>query len=80
MSAASYGLMDRETANLIGVYPSLAAALRDALEAIHRYGRDSRAVQSLALAREDVEPDQGFVAAGDDLALIALRLEAKRIP
>lgn len=58
MSAASYGLMDRETANLIGVYPSLAAALHDVLEAMHRYGRDSHAVQSLVLAREDVDPNR----------------------
>ncbi|MBI4493460.1 MAG: hypothetical protein HY690_11785, partial [Chloroflexi bacterium] len=68
-----YSLMDIETANLIGVYRSQVAALRDVLDTVRRYGRDSREVRSLALAREDTPPEQGLIAAGLELADLALR-------
>ena len=71
-----YGLMDTETANMIGTYPTVAAALADVRDTIERYGRDSRAVLSLALAREDGPAEEALIAKGDELASMALRLVA----
>jgi hypothetical protein len=73
MSATIYGLMDRESANMVGTYPTRAAALEVVRDTIRRHGRHSRAVLSLALAREDLESPEGFIAAGDELAAMALR-------
>jgi len=72
MQRPTYGLMDTETANMVGVYPSREAALADVREAIRRYGRDSAGVLSLALAREDLPPEKGFIASGRELVELAL--------
>ena len=63
-----YSLIDVETANMIGVYRSQRAALRDVASTIRQYGRDSIEVLSLSLARDDVPADQGHIATGADLA------------
>lgn len=67
-----YTLMDTDTANVIGVFRSRIAALRQVADAAQRYGRDSAAVRSLALVRDDVPLVEGFIARGLGLADLAL--------
>ncbi len=67
-----YELVDGETANAVGFYDSLAAALRDVAETVERYGAGSPEALSLVLIRLDVPADQGRVAGGGALVERAL--------
>jgi hypothetical protein len=67
-----YSLVNTETANLVGTYPSLAAALYDVASAARRYGEAAPEVVSLSLARDDAPDDEGYVAEGADLIRRAL--------
>ena len=65
----AYELWDRETANLVGDYPSQGAALAKVRQTMDQYGR--RAVESLALAFEDEDGKTRPIAAGVTLVELA---------
>ena len=67
-----FSLVNTESANLVGTYQSLGAALADVADAARRYGVDAPEVATLALAREDVPNDEGFIAQGAELVRRAL--------
>lgn len=67
-----YSLIDVETANEVGAYPTEEAALRAVHDAIGRYGRRANAVTSLALLREDAPTEHTCIARGRALARLAL--------
>lgn len=67
-----YSLTNSDTANVVGIYPTELAALRDVASTALRYGAKSLAASSLVLTRDDVPAEQGFIAEGVDLVLRAL--------
>jgi hypothetical protein len=73
-----YELIDTQSANVLGVYETEAAALRDVAEEIAAFGSDAPEVLALALIRLDVPAAQGRVAAGK--ALIARAQDAMSVP
>jgi hypothetical protein len=70
--AAAFGLLDVETGNMVGSFPSERAALLAVAATAREYGADSAAVLSLALFREDVAPEEGGIADGAELVRRAL--------
>src|SRR5947209_16645001 len=69
-----YGLLDAESANLLGTYVSEPDALRVVAQLAQRYGPTSPAVASLVLYRDDVPDDESVVAEGEELLGRALKL------
>lgn len=71
----AFELTELSTGNLVGVYSTQAAALRDVAEAIRRSGPD--AVASLALAVDDPTgaTDGTLIASGAALADMVLRAQ-----
>jgi hypothetical protein len=73
--AGGFGLLDTETANVIGHYATVEAALDDVADTVRRYGRESAAARNLAPFRWD------SAEAGEDLpvgnALIERALAAR---
>lgn len=79
--SATFEIFDVETANQIGTYDTVEAALRVINDAVGRVGPE--AIANLALGREDEEGDTEVVARGDDLlrlALSASQTESRRVP
>ena len=70
-----FGVLDAETANLLGTYVSEKAALRVVAEIAQRYGESSPAAVSLVLYRNDVAEEGSVIAEGRDLVRRALELE-----
>ena len=68
-----FGLIDTDTANVIGYYNSEAAALRDVTADIRRLGRD--ALCDIALFRWDASGQIDLIAKGAGLVRHALRTE-----
>jgi hypothetical protein len=69
---ALFGLIDVETGNMVGSFPSEREALLAVAVTAREYGADSEAVLSLALFREDVPPEEGGIADGAELVRRAL--------
>lgn len=69
-----YELWDQETANQIGSYPSRAEAMAVVGDAVRAFGAD--ALATVALGREDDNGDTVVIAAGRELADLALHEEA----
>ena len=67
-----FGLLDIETGNMVGAFPSERAALLAGAATAREHGADSEAVLSLALFRDDVPPEEGAIADGADLVRRAL--------
>jgi hypothetical protein len=67
-----FGLLDVETGNMVGSFPSEREALLAVAATARDFGADSAAVLSLALFRDDVPPEDGFVADGAELVRRAL--------
>jgi hypothetical protein len=65
----SYVLIDLDTGNTVGFFPTERAALEDVVDSIERYGEDS--VESLGLAFNDPAGPVRRVAAGRELAHLA---------
>lgn len=74
--SGGFGLLDTETANVIGHYATLEAALADVADTVRRFGRDSDAALNLALFRWEEPMDEGEVASGDALIERALAATA----
>jgi hypothetical protein len=72
MAAAVYQLMDTDSASLLGSYPSEGEALRAVAAAARKYARDSEAVASLVLFRQDGPEDEAFIAEGAQFVTRAL--------
>ena len=51
-AGSGFWLMDADTANMLGYYESLHAALRDVADVVRQYGPEPREVQSLVLYQE----------------------------
>jgi TusA-related sulfurtransferase len=66
----AFELMELKTGNLLGVYSTQAAALRDVADAIHQGGTE--AVETLALASDDAT-NGGVIAEGRALADLVLQ-------
>jgi hypothetical protein len=68
----AFELMELSTGNLVGVYSTQEAALRDVLDAIERDGVE--AIATLALAADDPtgQTDGRFIADGAELAAMVL--------
>jgi hypothetical protein len=64
---APFCLIDTDTANLVGAYATEAEALQAVAEMVALHGRQSEAVTSLALVRDDVPAGEGYVASGSEL-------------
>ena len=80
---AAYGLLDAQSANLLGTYASEPAALRVVTALVRRYGKTSPAVLSLVLYRNDVPEAESVIAEGEALvrrALAAAREPAVEVP
>ncbi|MGH2557646.1 MAG: hypothetical protein ACRDJH_01170 [Thermomicrobiales bacterium] len=71
--SAIYELWDRETANQIGSYESRAEAMAIVRDAVRVNGAD--ALATVALGRETEDGDTVVIAAGRDLADLALQEE-----
>jgi hypothetical protein len=71
-SEALFGLIDVETGNMVGSFPSERAALLAVAATAREYGAESEAVLSLALFREDAPPEEGGIADGAELVRRAL--------
>jgi hypothetical protein len=71
-----FGLIDIDTGNMVGSFASEEAALIAVAETAKEYGPDSDAVQSLSLFRDDLPPEQGFIADGSELVRRALAVAA----
>ncbi|MGH2352127.1 MAG: hypothetical protein ACRDJN_11010, partial [Chloroflexota bacterium] len=73
-----YGLIDVETASMVGSYETEEAALRDVADDARRYGPDAPELLSLALYREGPPGESGAIASGAELVKRALAFsEAK---
>jgi hypothetical protein len=66
----TFQLWEAESANLVGSYSTLEAALAIVREAVQSHGRD--AVTSLVLVREDARGHLTTLGEGDDLVDLAL--------
>jgi hypothetical protein len=72
----SYVLLELDTGNTVGFYPSEGAALATVADSIKRYGADS--VETLGLAYNDPAGPVRRIADGPELAELAQRaLRAK---
>jgi hypothetical protein len=69
---APFGLIDVESGNMVGSFASEQEALLAVAETAREYGATSDAVLSLSLFRDDVPPEQGFIADGAELVRRAL--------
>ncbi len=68
-----YQLWDTASGNLVGWYATEGEALQVVADLVSRYKSPrGKRVPWLSLARTDVPPEQGFVAAGPDLVQRAL--------
>jgi hypothetical protein len=69
----AFELMELSTGNLVGIYSTREAALRDVAEAIRRGGPS--AVESLALGEDDPTgaTEGALIAEGSELADLVLR-------
>lgn len=67
-----YSLIDTESANVVGVYRSQAAALRAVAETALEYGPASDAGTSLAMLRDHPPTRPACVAHGPELVELAL--------
>ena len=74
-ASETYGLLDAESANLLGTYSSEPAALRVVADLAGRYGPESPAVASLVLYRTDVPDAESVVSEGPALVRRALTLD-----
>ncbi len=70
--ATPFGLIDVESGNMVGSFRSEQEALLAVAATARDSGADSDAVQSLSLFRDDVPPEEGFVADGEELVRRAL--------
>jgi hypothetical protein len=70
--SGTYGLLDAESANLLGTYGSEPEALRVVADLARRYGVGTSAVASLVLYRTDVAEDESVIAEGENLVRRAL--------
>lgn len=68
----SYALMELDTGNMVGFFPTERAALEEVLDSITRYGIDS--VDTLGLAYNDPAGPVRRIAAGAGLAQSALAI------
>jgi hypothetical protein len=68
-----YELWDRKTANQIGSYESQAEAMAIVRDVVREYGNE--AIATVALGRESEDDDTVVIAAGRDLADLALQDE-----
>ena len=67
--------MELTTANLVGMYETEEAALRDIAETVRLYGPD--AVATLALGRNDPEGDGAVIAEGPALVALAQQVTTR---
>lgn len=72
LETGPFGLIDIETGNTVGSFSSEQKALLAVAATARQYGSGSNAMLSLSLFREDVPPEQGFIADGADLVRRAL--------
>ncbi len=70
----TYYLWNQDTANLVGSYPTLSAALSDVATTARQYGRTSREVLSLGLTKGTTQA----MAAGLELLDLAERSGRQR--
>lgn len=70
--SSAYGLLDAESANLLGTNPTELAALLVVAGIAHRYGQESSAVAALVLYRNDVSEADSVIAEGEELVRRAL--------
>jgi len=70
--AGPFGLIDVESGNMVGSFRSEREALLAVAATARDYGPDSDAVRSLSLFRDDVPPEEGFIADGAELVRRAL--------
>lgn len=68
--------MELTSANLVGMYETEEAALRDVAETLRLYGPD--AVATLALGRDAHTPNGAVIAQGPALAALAQQAVARR--
>ncbi len=78
LETGPFGLIDIETGNTVGSFSSEQEALFAVAAIARQYGSGSNAVLSLSLFREDVPPEQGFIA--DGAALVRRALAAASAP
>jgi hypothetical protein len=71
---AVYTLMDAESFNMLGSFGSPQDALLAVAQTARRYGPTSNEALSMVLFREDVPPEEGFIAEGAELIQRALAL------
>jgi hypothetical protein len=69
---APFGLIDVESGNMVGSFRSEREALLAVAATVQGNGTDSDAVRSLSLFRDDVPPEEGFIADGEELVRRAL--------
>src|SRR5215207_6032325 len=67
-----FGLIDVESGNMVASFRSEWEALLAVAATARDYGPDSDAVCSLSLFRDDVPPEEGFIADGEELVRRAL--------
>ncbi len=67
-----FGLIDIESGNMVGSFRSEREALLAVAATAQDYGADSDAVRSLSLFRDDVPPEEGFIADDEELVRRAL--------
>lgn len=73
--ARVYGLLDAESANLLGAYATEQAALQVVAGLAQRYGVASSAVANLVLYRNDVPEDESVISEGEPLVQRALEAD-----
>ncbi len=69
---APFGLIDVESGNMVGSFSSEREALLAVAATAQDYGAESDAVRSLSFFRDDVPPEEGFIADGEELVRRAL--------
>lgn len=67
-----FGLIDIESGNMVGSFATEREALLAVAEIARHYGEDSDAARSLSLFRDDAQPEDGFIADGEELVRRAL--------
>jgi hypothetical protein len=70
--SVAYELVELSTGNLVGVYSTQEAALRDVAEAIHRGGVEGIATLALTVEDPSGATDGSIIAEGKALAALVL--------
>ena len=73
---APFGLIDVKSGNMVGSFRSDREALLAVAATAQEYGAASDAVLSLSLFRDDVPPEEGFIADGAALVRRAVAAAA----